>query len=279
MRKTVERADYIPLDSVLSELSDWFADGGKADFITLAGSGEPTLHAGFSRVIDFVHEHSSIPVALLTNGSLLGDVSVRGQAACADLVKVSLSAWDQVSFELINRPVSGIEFSAIVDGIRKFRSEFDGRLWLEVFAVEGMNDASQQIAAIANFANSLAVDRIQLNTAVRPPCESNVRPVNRNRLIELAAYFQPVAEVIAEFCAEEDEQIQADETDILNMIRRRPCTLEQICEVFGMHPNQASKYVGKLLRTEKITRQQKTDKGKSDNDECNEDSYYCLGKS
>ncbi len=278
-RRTMERADYIPVDAVLDELADWLEHGGDVDFITLAGSGEPTLHAGFFRVIDFIHQHSSIPVAVLTNGSLLDDSEVRRQAARADLVKVSLSAWDQASLAAINRPVVGIDFNRLIYGIKRFRAEFERQLWLEVFIVEEMNDAPDQVAAIAEFANALAPDRIQLNTAVRPPCESNVQPVDAATLERLAGFFRPVAEVIAEFSNELGEDVQAGETDVLNMFRRRPCTLGQVCAVFGMHRNQASKYLGKLLRAGKIVGYQTTSKGTNDNDERNEDTYYCLGKS
>ena len=94
-RKTLKRKEYVPVDQVIEELADWLKTEGQADYITLGGSGEPTLNSEFGRVIDFVRNATTIPVALLTNGSLLSNPEVRVQAAQANVVKVSLSAWDQ----------------------------------------------------------------------------------------------------------------------------------------------------------------------------------------
>ncbi|OGV73304.1 MAG: hypothetical protein A3K19_14585 [Lentisphaerae bacterium RIFOXYB12_FULL_65_16] len=95
---------------------------GQADFVTSAGSGEPTLHTRFGDVIDCVHASSRIPVAVLTNGTLLSDPDVRAQAAKADRVKVSLSAWSQASLERVNRPCAGVTIKELVNGIWQFRT-------------------------------------------------------------------------------------------------------------------------------------------------------------
>lgn len=89
--KTLERREYVPAAEVIEELDDWIKSGGEADYITLSGSGEPTLHSRFGEIIEFARGASSIPVALLTNGSTLGIPEVRAAAAKADVVKISLS--------------------------------------------------------------------------------------------------------------------------------------------------------------------------------------------
>jgi len=253
--KTCERQEYVPVQEVIGELAVWFQSGANADFITLAGSGEPTLNSGFGRVIDYVHSVAKIPVALLTNGSLLGHPEVCQQAAKADLVKVSLSVYDQASLEQINRPVSGIAFAAMLAGQQAFRTNFKGKLWVEVFLLQDMNTSPEAIARIAELVKSLHADKVQLNTAVRPPCESFVQAVGRQSLHELAEYFTPRAEVIAEFSSDTSSRIKTTENDILATLQRRPCTLDQLCAAFALHRNEASKYIGKLLRTGKIVEQ------------------------
>jgi len=194
--KTVQRQAYVPTAAVIAELTQWLHAGGTADYITLAGSGEPTLHADFGAIIQFLRAATTIPVALLTNGSLLGDPAVRAAAAQANVVKASLSAWDQPSFASINRPHAALTCAAVVEGLRQFRTAFSGTLWLEVFIVWGMNSIPMDVQAIARLAQTVHPDLVQLNTAVRPPAEEFVQALPRARLEELAALFDPPAEVI-----------------------------------------------------------------------------------
>lgn len=144
-----------------------------------------------------------------------------------------------------------------------FSREFNGQIWLEVFLVSDMNDDGESIQKIAKFANPLNADRIQLNTAVRPTCEAHVKPVPATTLQKSTGFFIPHAETIAEFNTESSREYQADEAQVLNMILRRPCTLEQVCAAFGMHRNTASKYLGKLMRSGKIVQEDLLPAGQS----------------
>lgn len=247
--KTIKREEYVPVKEVIAELDDWLKTGDSADYITLAGSGEPTLNSEFGRVIDFAQSVTTIPVALLTNGSLLSDPAVRAQAAKANVVKVSLSAWDQFSFEHINRAHADIEFKRLIEGQWQLRSEFKGEIWMEVFLVWGTNSTTKDVSKIAELVNPLKPDKVQLNTAVRPPCEKFAYAVPENQMGTFAKLFDPPAEVVAEYSSDTSAKVRANEEDIREMLERRPCTLEQICRVFGLHRNEASKYVGKLVRT------------------------------
>lgn len=256
---TLVREEYVPVAAVLAELGDWLEQDGQADYVTLAGSGEPTLHCHFGEVIDFVHANSQIPVALLTNGTTLADPEVRRAAAKADVVKVSLSAWDAASLERVNRPCPGITLKDLVEGQWRFRQEFRGQLWLEVFLLLGINSLPHEVSHIAELVNVIGPDRVQLNTAVRPPAESYARPLPAEELAELARRFDPPAEVIAEFSANPAADVRATEEMVRSMLRRRPCTAAQIAEVFGLHPNEVAKYIGKLLRTNHIRAEKRAD--------------------
>jgi len=249
--KTVERREYVPVGKVLLEIGDWIRSGGKADYITLAGSGEPTLHSGFGEVIDFIHASTDIPVVLLTNGTTLHLPEVRADAARTDVVKVTLSAWDQESFELIHRPCPGLKFGRQLEGTCRFRDEFNGRLWLEVLLLEGLNSAPEDVGRIAKLIRRIRPDKTQLNTCVRPPAESTAVAVAEDKMAELAGLFAPPAEVIAEFRSE-CPSVKVNEDAIIEMLRRRPCTAVQVAAVFDMHPNEVSKYIGKLLQEKLI---------------------------
>jgi wyosine [tRNA(Phe)-imidazoG37] synthetase (radical SAM superfamily) len=194
---TLERREYVPTAAVLAELREWLADGGIADVVTLAGSGEPTLHSGFGDVIDGVHAACDIPVALLTNSTMLWDADVREAAARADLVKVSLSAWDDASLLALNRPAAGVTFARLLDGLHAFRAVYPGRLWVETMLVRGINDKPEHVARIAALVGGLRPDKVQLNTVVRPPADSDSAAVEWAVLQDLATLFTPPAEVIA----------------------------------------------------------------------------------
>ncbi len=253
--RTMTRKEYVQSEAVIEELGAWIKTNGRADYITLSGSGEPTLHSDFGEVLRFIRSRSSIPAVLLTNGTLLHLPEVQEAASCAQVVKVSLSAWDRASFESVNRPHPALSFHEMIEGQKAFRSRFKGRLWLEVFLISGMNDLPAEVAKIAALAEEIQPDRIHLNTAVRPPSEGFAMPVSQKCLESLSALFCPEAEVIAEFDPKQGIVMHAAQEDIYSMLQRRPCTAQDIAETFGMHLNEVSKYLGKLQRDKRIRTQ------------------------
>jgi wyosine [tRNA(Phe)-imidazoG37] synthetase (radical SAM superfamily) len=231
---TAERSEFVPLAEVCVELAKWMEEDGQADVITFAGSGEPTLYSRLGELVSFIKATSDIPVMLLTNGTTLHDPQVRKEAALADRVKVSLSAWDDDSFQLINRPSPGVKFNDVLQGARKFRAEFHGELWLEVFFIQGVNDSPEQVQQIADFAKTIGPNKIHLNTAVRPPAEATVQPVDEETLHSFCDLFTPRAEVIASFkAASSSTRTELNEENLIGLIHRHPSTAEQLAAIVG----------------------------------------------
>jgi len=249
--KTIARKAYVPVDGVLVEIEKWLKTHGQADYITLSGTGEPTLHSQFGEVLKFIHAHSTIPTVLLTNGTLLHLPEVRDAARYADIVKVSLSAWDQNSFGWVNRPHPKLSFDRLVEGQKTFRAQFEGQIWMEVFLVGGMNSMPSDVQKIAAWARKIAPDRIQLNTAVRPPSEDFAAALTKEQLSPLTPLFEPPAEMIADFRGG-SKKVQGNANAILAMLQRRPCTSAQIENAFSMHVNEVAKYLGSLLHSKQI---------------------------
>ncbi|MFW5989345.1 MAG: radical SAM protein [Desulfosudaceae bacterium] len=249
--KTITRKDFVPVAEVRAELDDWLAAGGQADYLTLSGSGEPTLHSEFGKVLQHL-ENQAIPSVLLTNGTLLNDPAVRQEAGRAKVVKVSLSAWDQSSFQRVNRPNPELTFERLLEGQKQFRDQFEGKLWMEVFLMPGINARPDEVEQIAAHVNSIGPDRVHLNTVVRPPAEDYAAPLSRERLTALTRMFKPEAEIIADLGPSATQDVKADTDSILAMLRRRPCTMAQLGKSFGLHPNEISKYLGQLSRDQKI---------------------------
>jgi wyosine [tRNA(Phe)-imidazoG37] synthetase (radical SAM superfamily) len=242
--KTIERKDYVDIGAVLAELREGLARGLQADFITISGSGEPTLNSRLGELIDGIRNITDIPVAILTNGTLLYREDVRADCAKADVVLPSLDAGDEQSFQKVNRPHKDISIEKLIDGLCAFRNEFSGQIWLEVFIVEGLNTDSEQISKIKDAVERIHPDKVQLNTAVRPTAEMGVERVDAEKLQVIASRLGEKCEVVADFSPGRHGKLtESKAEDVLSMLKRRPCSLNDICSGLGIHRNEALKYI------------------------------------
>ncbi|MEW6443791.1 MAG: radical SAM protein [bacterium] len=247
--RTAERAEYVTPSVVLSELDDRLQAGPAPDFVTLSGSGEPTLHSGLGELIPSIKRHTGLPLAVLTNGSLLWDARVREELAEADVVLPSLDAGDAQLFRYVNRPHPSIGFEQMVRGLEDFRKGFFGRIWLEVFLLAGVTAMKKEVMRIAEIAAGIRPDRIHLNTVSRPPAEGIVHPASPEQMHRLAAAFGGLAEVIGSFAGDcGPVEATASEQRILDLIRRRPCAVDDIAEGLTLHPLQVLKLAERLVR-------------------------------
>jgi len=231
----------------LSQLWRKLEGGERPDYITLSGSGEPTLHSEIGKLIKAIKHKSAIPVAVLTNGSLLWDEAVRADLLPADLVVPSLDAGDEALFQKINRPAPELKFDQVVEGLSLFRKEYSGQLWLEVFLVNNINTSAPALDRIKKCAERIVADKLQLNTVIRPPAEGWAERVPDAEMARICDFFEN-AEVITPYGrhpAEPEQQRVTEE--VLALLRRRPCTLEDISKGLGIHRNEAVKHLQKLL--------------------------------
>jgi len=246
-RSSVEREDFVDIDAVLAEIKAKLDAGLKADFITLGGSGEPTLNSRLGDLIDGIRRLTKIPVAILTNGTLFYRPDVRAECAKADMVAPSLDAGDVATFEAVNRPNRDITLEKLVSGLEQFRKEYSGQIWLEVFLIAGVNTDAEQIDLIKGLIERIRPDKVHLNTAVRPPAEPDVRAVPREVLDRIAGQIGGACEVVGEAPAglSDRHEIRA-EADVVSVLKRRPCTIEDICAGLGITRNEAVKHVAHL---------------------------------
>ena len=243
--RTIQRRQWAPLDDVIDELKQKLAL--KPDYVTLSGSGEPTLYSRLGELIDRVRSMTEIPVAVLTNGSLLWQDEVRRQLMHARLVIPSLDAGHDTMFHAVNRPHPDISFERMLGGLMAFRGDYHGEYWLEVFLLAGYTAVPAEVRKIADCVARIKPDRAQLNTVTRPPAEQYALAVDRGRLKEFAGMFDPPAEVIADYRGvHAQSDFKAGRDSVLEMIRRRPCSLEDVAVGLGMHRNEVIKYVEEL---------------------------------
>ncbi len=255
--KTLERRVYVPAATIIDELRYWFEQGGEADFITLSGSGEPTLNSATGEIIAGARDVApDVPVAVLTNGSLLWDPQVREEVSGAQVIMPSLDAARPDTFQTINRPAEGLELDRIIEGLCAARQELEAQMWLEIMLVRGINDSDDELQAFREALDYIQPDRVQLNTVVRPPAEASAQPLEPEQLIAVAKFLGHRAEVIAPLPEGFEEQLQThhSEQEVLQLLRHRPCTLDDIAAGLGMHRNEAIKYVTALLERGHIKR-------------------------
>jgi len=243
--KTIDRKEWVPLANVVDEIQESLSS--EPDYITLSGSGEPTLHGQVGELIARIKEITDIPVAVLTNGSLLWQGDVRRQLLGADLVVPSLDAGDESMFRLVNRPHQEISFEQMLAGLIAFRRQFRGEYWLEVFILGAYTSIPAELSKLAECVGRIKPDRVQLNTVTRPPAEKHAVGVSPERLAEFRSAFQPTGEVIADFRdVHREPEFAAGREEILAMLRRRPCSVEDIAGGLGMHRNEVIKYIEEL---------------------------------
>jgi len=188
-RKTTLRQEGVPLDNVLAEMKDKLAL--RPDYITLSGSGEPTLYSRLDELIDRVRATTRVPIAVLTNGSLLWQDEVRRQLMDAHVVIRSLDAGSSDSFQAVNRPRRSVSFKQMLDGLITFRQQYHGQYWLEVFLLDGKTATDREVRMIAEAVGRIKPGRFQLNTATRPTAEESAVMVDRQRMEDLATLFPP----------------------------------------------------------------------------------------
>lgn len=243
--KTVERKEWVPTDAVLAELRQKLER--RPDIITLSGSGEPTLHSCLGEIIGHIRTMTNLPVAVLTNGSLLWRDDVRREVALADLVLPSLDAPDPERFEFVNRPHPDLQFDRVVEGLAALRRAFSGKYWLEVMLLEGCTASTAQVRQFADLVRQIGPDEVQLNTAVRPPAEDYAVAVAPARLEELAAMFDPPARTIADYRGRKIQtETGTSAEELLALLRRRPCTVEGIARGLGVRAGEVVKQLGGL---------------------------------
>jgi wyosine [tRNA(Phe)-imidazoG37] synthetase (radical SAM superfamily) len=249
-QKTLARKEWVPLNDVIRQLGEKLST--EPDYITLSGSGEPTLYSRIEELIAEIKSMTKVPVAVLTNGSLLWSPDVRRELMEADLVVPSLDAGDNRLFQYVNRPHEKISFEKMVDGLYRFRNEYSGRYWLEVFLL-GATAPLNEIEKISEITHRINPDRVQLNTVTRPPAEEFATPIPEELMQHFAEIFDGNAEVIADYLGtHQQKQFAARCRDVLDLLRRRPCSVDDIAQGLGMHRNEVVKYVTELLEKGKL---------------------------
>lgn len=235
---TCERKEYTPTKDIIAEIDSFLINEDHSkpiDVFTITASGEPTLHSGLAEIISHIKEKSTKPVAVLTNGSTLYLKEVRSALQKSDIVIPSLDSARNESFRRINRPAQCVLLSEITEGLCRFAEEFTGQLWLEILFAKNINDSDEDIEALKKIIEKIKPVKVQLNTVVRPPLEDFAIPLPQSKLQEISRRLPGTIEIIADFSTRQrGDARSADKTEIIEMLRRRPCTEDDICQALNL---------------------------------------------
>ncbi len=268
---TLEQQCGISIRQVLEELENFFdlhPDG--ADALTFSSAGEPTLYRDLGPLVLAIKEKfPSLPLVVLTNGSLLWKPEVRRGLLAADRIVPSLDAASEDVFRRVNRPHPDLDLSLIIEGIERLREEYPGSLHLEILLVANVNDHPEELEKISHLVKRIGPDKIELNTVVRPPAREKTRGLNAHQMARVAGFFpRGRTDVIGTFegCREGggDENL---ERRVLGLLMRRPCTLPEMAASLGAHRPDLHRVLSRLCRDAFLKRYV-----------FNEREYYCLSE-
>ncbi|MBN2745875.1 MAG: radical SAM protein [Bacteroidales bacterium] len=233
---TMERKEYVKYEKVVGELQHYLTNNPLPDYVTITGSGEPTLNSRFGDVIFFLKSNfPAVKIAVLTNGTTLNNLSVRRELLPADMVMPSLDAVSKDVFEKIDKPESTIDIDEYIEGLISFSKEYKGELNLEILFLKGYNDHESELKLLREIIRKINPTRVQLNTLDRPGVVADLKPLTYNELEEVAKIIDyPNIDIIArksEINLMSESKVAVSESMILELIKRRPCTFDDIKKV------------------------------------------------
>lgn len=262
-KKTIRRFTYVKLKDFEKELRSIVKAKTKIDFVTISGSGEPTLHKGLDRIIKSIKKitRNKHPVCVITNSSLLYRKQIRKELLSADVIMPSLDAVSNRIFRKINRPYSRLKISNIIEGLIKFRKQFKGKIWLEIMLVKGINDTISEAKKFKEAVLRIKPDKVQLNMPVRPS-EIKCSIPSLEQIHKISNIIDRNIEVInlPNYSKYQKAQNKDKEKKILEFLKVRPATLQDLSSALGLNASEVLKYVDYLTRNNKL--KQKTQNNK-----------------
>ena len=248
---TNTRSNFIPKYDIQQEIKIAIRQNeGNFDYITFVGSGEPTLYKDLKELIETVKRESKKPICVITNGSLLYNDDVKQALNLVNVVLPSLDAWDQKSFRKIHRPHPTLNYNKILNGLIKFRNEFNGKFWIEIMLMKNINDSEEQLIKIKEKIDLINPDRVDINVPIRPPTEDWVKIPDKSVFSTLNSIFGSYYPINFPEIGNFTTYSLDFEKELLNIIERHPLRQNQIFKIF-------SKNFKKALLLKKLKKLQK----------------------
>jgi len=244
--KTMERKEFFPVKEIITDLKNYLSDNPQLDYITFSGAGEPSLYSKIGEISDFLKkEFPQYKICLITNSSMFINENFRQEIKNIDLIIPSIDAPSQEIFEKINRPVKDLKIETIIHSLAEFSKTFKGKLWIEIFIIDGLNDSEEILNQFKQVLESIKYEKIQINSLDRPGADKNVKKAKREVLLKVQQVLGEKSEIVSriEIPIEKRKEIKNKEDLILKTIKIRPMTEKDIFTMTGLNPFE----IGKML--------------------------------
>ena len=232
---TTERRSYIDVEEAKKEIKD-ILKTVKPDCITFSGDGEPTLSSDLGEMINWIKDNTDVNVVVITNSGLLHDKKVRDEIKRADIVIPTLNSAVELTMKKINRPKASISLKEIEEGIKALGEEFTGKIYLETFIIEGINDSLEELDGLYDFLKDVNYTKLQLNRLDRPGTEKWVQPASFERLDFIKKYLEEKGlhdiEILGKFHIEDNEKIEKNDELVENMKAKRVYSQEELNAIY-----------------------------------------------
>ncbi|WP_310439017.1 radical SAM protein [Sulfuricurvum sp.] len=245
----------IPVETILTDLKEALSKYPSIDVITITANGEPTMYPYLNELIEKIDTlKGSIQTLILTNSAGLSEPNVFNTFLKLDQVKLSLDAATAETFKKIDRPAEGIEIEDIIESIFRFSHTFEGKLFIEILFVKGVNDSPNEIEALNRTLMRLECDRIDIGTIDRPPAYA-VQGLSFEELYTLSQLFDPVLpiHIVSRTHANATPSRYTDE-EILTTLDKRPLSIDDIEALFDFDSKQRFQNLlkkGKIVQIER----------------------------
>jgi wyosine [tRNA(Phe)-imidazoG37] synthetase (radical SAM superfamily) len=178
MQLSLTRKSFFTPEQILCEVNghlEKLTADDRPDYLTFVSNGEPTLDINLGLSIEML-KRLDIPIAVITNSSMLPEPDVRHELMQADWVSLKVDAADADTWQKVNRPAEGLKFETVLDGIKLFAGDYRGQLRTETLLCKGINDSQENLRDVANIISTLAPGRAYISIPIRPPSEKSVMP-------------------------------------------------------------------------------------------------------
>ncbi len=227
------RREYVPADEIIGEIRQYLQSPSatQLDWITFIGSGEPLLNSRLGEMIRAVKAMTTVPVAVITNGSLLFLKQVREELLPADAVIPSVDAGSAALYKAVNRPFPALGFAEFIFGLQAFRREYKGKFWIESMLIKGFNDSPEAVADLGRVLSAIGPDEVQINVPVRPPAEPWIEAPEADALARALDILGAAAHVIPPPVVTVEPSGHDNAGDaILEIVERHPMSETELSE-------------------------------------------------
>ncbi len=254
----INRREFYPVERIISQVEEAINKLlVKIDFITVVPDGEPTLDKNLGRLAEGIKDVTTIPLAIISNSSLLWREDVREDLSLFDLVSLKIDTIDQKVWKLINRPHPELVLERILDGISVFSHDYKGKILTETMLVKNINDSRENITGIASFLSNLRIDRAYIAVPTRPPAEKWVKPADEDKVLFAHEIFserigRDKVELLTHYEGALFHGVGDPIDSFLSIISVHPMRIDyayKFFEKFGLDPDETLK---ELLREKKI---------------------------